>query len=118
MKTTLTLLLGFFLFSFSACKKDTGSNHAVSFVEPFGTANGNGEYTIEGTVSSPVRLDKIILTKQGQSTPFIEDVTTAKNKTEHTFSYQVNGIIQDTYVLMDIYNLEDGKSTTKFLIKK
>jgi len=118
MKTTLALLAFSFLFAFASCKKDSGSNHAVSFIEPSGTANGNGEYTIEGQIISPVALDKIILTKQGQSAPFLEDATTAKNKTDHTFSYQVTGITQDTYIIMDFYNLQGGKSTSKFLIKK
>jgi hypothetical protein len=118
MRTLLILFAFSFLFTTTSCKKDTAADHQVSFVEPVGTANGNGEYTIEGQIISPVRLDKIILTKQGQSTPFIEDVTTAKNKTEHTFSYQVTSITQDTYIVMDFYNLEGGKSTSKFLIKK
>jgi len=118
MKTALALFAFLTLFSFQSCKKDTGSQHQVTFAESVGIANNNGEYTIEGLVTSPVRLDKILLTKQGQSTPFIEDNTTAKNKTEHTFSYQVTGITADTYIIMDIYNLEGGKSTSKFLIRK
>ena len=118
MKTTLALLAFSLLFTFSSCKKDSGDNHLVSFAEPSGMANINGEYTIEGQITSPVRLDKIVLTKEGQSTPFLEDATTAKNKTEHTFAYHVTGITQDTYILMDFYNLDGGKSTSRFLIRR
>jgi hypothetical protein len=97
MKTALVLFASLWLLATTSCKKDTGADHQISFIEPSGTANGNGEYTIQGQITSPVRLDRVLLTKQGQSTPFIEDNTTAKNKTEHTFSYQVTGIMQDTY---------------------
>lgn len=118
MKTTFLLLAFSFLFTFSSCKKDTGADHKVSFAEAIGKANANGEYTIEGQINSPIRLDKITLTKEGQSAPFLEDATTAKNKTEHTFAYQVTGITQDTYIVMDFYNQEGGKSTSKFLIRR
>lgn len=118
MKTTLAVLAFSFLFIFSSCKKDSGEQHQVSFSEPAGKANANGEYTIEGAISSPVRLDKILLTKEGQQAPFLEDATTAKNKTEHTFAYQVTGITQDTYVIIDFYNLDGGRSTSKFLIRR
>ena len=118
MKTIFTLLAFSFLFAVTSCKKDTGDDHQVSFAEPAGKANANGEYTIEGQIISPVRLDKILLTKEGQPAPFLEDATTAKNKTEHTFAYQVTGITQDTYVVIDFYNLDGGKSTSKFLIRR
>lgn len=118
MKTTLLLLAFSFLFATTSCKKDSGNDHKVTFTEPTGRANANGEYTIVGQIITPVRLDKIVLTKEGQSAPFLEDATTAKNKTDHTFAYLVTGITQDTYVILDFYNLDGGKSTSKFLIRK
>lgn len=101
-----------------SCKKNVSDVHQVTFIEPFGTANVNGEYTIQGHISSSVRLDKIELIKQGQSNPFITDNTTAKNKMEHTFSYQVFGVNQDTWINLDVYDMEGRKTTSKFQIRK
>ena len=118
MKTqAFALLLCSSLF-FAACSKDTGSQHNVTFSESEGIANNNGEYTMQGTITSPIKMDKILLTKEGQSAPFISDTTTAKNKTEHTYSYQVTGITQNTYIRIDVYNMEGGKSSSQFLIKR
>src|SRR5688572_14045406 len=103
---------------FIACSKDTGSDHNVSFSESEGIANNNGEYTMQGTITSPVKMDEIYLTKEGQAAPFIMDTTTAKNKTEHTYSYQVTGITQNTYIRIDVFNIEGGKSSSQFLIKR
>ncbi len=106
------------LFFLSSCKKDSGDRHQASFAEAAGKANANGEYTTERQIVSPVRLDKITLTKEGHPEPFLEDAATAKNKAEHTFAYQVTGITQDTSVIMDFYHPDGGKSTSKFLIRR
>lgn len=102
-----------------SCKKDTTVPH-LSFTSNIaeGTANVSGEYTITGHISSAVRLEKVILTKEGQSTPFLLDESTAKNKNEYDFSYLVTGITANTYISIDVYDQGGGKITQRFLIKK
>ncbi len=104
---------------FASCKKEsaapllTFSNNMTE-----GTANNAGEFTIAGHISSVVRLDKVTLTKEGESTPFFTDESTAKNKNEYDYSYLVTGITANTYIIIDVYNQEGGKATSRFLIKK
>jgi hypothetical protein len=38
--------------------------------------------------------------------------------TEYDFSYLVTGIAANTYIVLDAYNQEGGKTTARFLIKK
>ena len=106
-------------FFFVSCKKE-GTNPQLTFnnnvVE--GTANASGEYTMTGHISSATRLDKVVLTKEGQSTPFLVDDSTAKNKNEYDFSYKVTGITANTYIIVDIFDQGGGKVTQRFLIKK
>ena len=111
---TLTAML-----FFVSCKKESVSPQ-LTFTNNVleGSANSSGEYTITGHISSPVRLDKVILTKEGQATPFFVDESTAKNKTEYDFSYLVTGITANTYIVIDIYDQEGGKISQRFLIKK
>ena len=120
MKTKSLLLMAFTaMFFFVSCKKDvtnpqlTFSNNATE-----GTANASGEYTITGHISSGVRLEKVLLTKEGQSTAFLIDESTAKNKNEYDFSYLVTGITANTYIVIDVYDQGGGKVTQRFLIKK
>jgi hypothetical protein len=122
MKTTAYLLLAFTaVLFFISCKKDSpntppGLTFTGNVTE--GTANAAGEYTLTGHISSAARLDKVVLTKEGQSGPFLTDDTTAKNKTEYDFSYLITGITSNTYIVMDIYDQQGVKVTQRFLIKK
>lgn len=101
---------------FVSCKKDTPQlNFSNNLTE--GTAT-NGEYTITGHITSAARLLKVTLTIEGQTTPFLVDETTAKNKNEYDFSYLVTGITANTYILVDAYDQAGGKITLRFLIKK
>jgi len=111
-------LLSFLAFFFVSCKKEAAKPH-LSFTNNIaeGTANANGEYTITGHLSSPVRLDKVVLTKDGQTTPFLVDESTAKNKNEYDFSYLVTGITANTSIIIDAYDQGGGKVTYQFLIK-
>ncbi len=120
MKNKLFLLTAIaVLFLVASCKKDNAAPQIVfsnNIAE--GTASNAGEFTIAGHLSSVVRLDKVTLTKEGAATPFFTDESTAKNKTEYDFSYLVTGITANTYIVLDAYNQEGGKTTARFLIKK
>lgn len=117
-KSLLLMALSAILF-FASCKKASISPQ-LSFSNNMaeGTANNAGEFTITGHISSVVRLDKVMLTIEGQSTPFLTDESTAKNKNEYDYSYLVTGITANTYIILDVYNQEGGKSSAKFLIRK
>lgn len=113
----LTAIAG--LFFVASCKKESAAPQIV-FVNNMaeGTASNAGEFTIAGHISSVVRLDKVTLTKEGEPTPFFTDESTAKNKNEYDFTYLVTGITANTYIVLDAYNQEGGKTTGRFLIKK
>ena len=101
----------------SSCSKDDAAPlPTITFTQTEGTANSQGEYTVTGHIHSDVRLDKVIITKAGSTTPFITDDTTAKNKNEYDFAYLITGITADTYIRVDIYNQANGKTTVQFLI--
>jgi hypothetical protein len=104
---------------FSSCKKER-TNLKLTFTNNMteGTANANGEYTITGHISSAIRIDRVVLTKEGQATAFLTDDSTVKNKTEYDFSYPVTGITANTYILIDVFDQSGGKITMRFLIKK
>lgn len=104
----------------TSCKKDNGSAIQVAFAGNVveGTANANGEYTLTGHISSKVSLNKVTLTKQGQSAPFLTDESTAKNKNEYDYSYLITGITSNTTIIMDVYDQNGGKNSAQFLIKK
>ena len=118
MKTKSFFLMAltamFFLVS---CKKEV-TNPQLTFTNNIveGTANASGEYTITGHISSAVQLTKVVLTKEGQSTPFLVDESTAKNKNEYDFSYLVTGITVNTYIIIDAFDQGGGKITQRFLI--
>ena len=118
MKSFLVMALTAAFF-FVSCKKE-GTNPQLTFTNNIveGTANAGGEYTITGHISSAVRIDKVVLTKEGQTTPFLVDESTAKNKNEYDFSYLVTGITANTYIIIDVYDQSGGKVTLRFLIKK
>lgn len=118
IKSYLLLSVIFFSF-FASCKKDV-SLPQLTFTNNIneGTANASGEYTITGHISSFVRLDKVIVTKEGQSSYFILDESTAKNKNEYDFSYLITGITANTYIIIDVYDQNGGKTSYRFLIKK
>lgn len=105
--------------TFVSCKKD-GALPAVTFTGNVaeGTADNNGEFHLTGRISSTVRLDKVTLTKQGQSTPFLIDESEAKNKNEYDFAYHITGITTHTTIVMDIFNQEGNKVTRTFTIHK
>ena len=113
---TLAVFATILLFS---CKKE-GTNPQFTFTNNItqGSANSSGEYTIIGHISSVARLDKVVLTKEGQATSFLVDEATAKNKNEYDFSYLVIDINADTYIRIDAYDQEGGKMTQRFLITK
>ncbi len=118
IKSFLLIALTGILF-FVSCKKESISPQ-ISFSNNVveGTANASGEFTITGHISSQVRLDKVVLTKEGQATPYLVDESTAKNKMEYDFSYLVTDITANTFIIIDIYDQEGGKITQRFLIKK
>ena len=71
-----------------------------------------------GHISSQVSLAKVTLTKQGQADALMVDESTAKNKNEFDYSYLIAGINTNTTIIMDVYDLDGGKTTAQFLIKK
>ena len=99
------------------CSKDSPKPvPSITFTQAEGKAVG-GQYTMTGTITSSVVLLKVILTKEGDTTPFITDDSTAKNKTSYTYSYLITGITKDTNILIDIYDQNNTKTSSKFLIK-
>ncbi len=120
MKTKVILALSFAALLFLAsCSKDN-KNPQLTFTNNTteGQANANGEYTITGTLVSDINLQKVTLTKEGQNNPFLVDDTEAKNKNTYGFSYLVTGINANTYIILDAYNQDGGKTTARFCIKK
>ena len=120
MKTKLFALLSLAaLLFFSSCSKDN-DEPKFAFINNVteGQANPSGEYTITGTLTSEVNLDKVTLTKEGQNNPFFVDESEAKNKNTYSFVYPVTGINSDTYIILDAYDQDGGKTTAKFLIRK
>ena len=107
----------FIAVSVLSCSKDSPKPiPAITFTQAEGKAV-NGQYTITGTITSSIALLKVILTKEGDTTPFITDDTTAKNKTSYTYSYLITGITKDTNILIDIYDQNNTKTSSKFLIR-
>lgn len=121
MKTKLLLLFSVVIFLFAtSCKKESTSAPQVSFTNNVtqGTANANGDYTLTGHISSQVSLSQVVLTKQGQTSAFMTDATTAKNKLQYDYSYLITGITTSTTIIMDVYDQQGGKTTVQFLINK
>ena len=117
MKFFIAMALVFTLGFLNSCSNsDAAAPPTISFSQPQGTANVQGEYTMTGHIHSDVRLNKVILTKEGASAPFLIDDSTAKNKTDYDYSYLVTGITAPTYIVIDIYNMSDQKTTARFLI--
>ena len=108
-------LAGIFL---NSCSKDNNTLPTITFNQAEGTANSQGEYTLNGNIRSDVRLAKVIITKEGSTTPFLTDDSTAKNKNDYNFTYLITGITANTTLIIDVYNQENGKSTFRFLIRK
>lgn len=112
---------------FLSCKKDDDAPApSITFDEIEGVADNQGNYLLTGTILSDVLLDKVILTKEGTVSPNLTiagesntytDDSTAKNKNEYDFSYQITGVVANTYIIMDLYDQDGGKKTIKFLIK-
>ena len=102
-----------------SCSKDDApaTVPAITFSKAEGKAI-NGVFTITGTITSSVNLLKVVLTKQGESAPFIVDDTTAKNKNSYAYSYLVEGITADTTILIDVYDQNGGKTSVSYLILK
>lgn len=120
----IVLLTGMML---SSCKKDEAPAPNIEFDEIEGVADNQGNYLLTGIIVSEVALDKVILTKEGTVSPDLHiagasntytDDSTAKNKLEYDFAYQIEGVAANTYIVMDIYDKDGGKKTVKFLIKK
>lgn len=111
------LLVAVFAFS---CKKDNPPTPSITITDNLtqGTSNASGEYTLTGLITSSVKLNKVIITKEGDSQPYIIDDSTAKNKLEYNFSYQFTAITKNTNFIIDIYDLNGGVTTIKFLVIK
>jgi hypothetical protein len=120
MKTKILLLLATSFMLFVSCKKDDTDPPVVTFTNSVaeGNANSSGEYTMTGHITSETRLDKVTLTRQGESAAFYLDESTAKNKNEYDYSYLVTGITVNTTIIMDVYDLSGDKTSVEFLIKK
>ena len=119
MKTKSLALMAFTaIFFFISCKKEH-SEPQLTFTNNIaeGTANASGEYTITGHISSAVRLDKVTLTKELSTKPFILDDATPKNKNEYDFSYLVTGITANTCIVIDVYDQGGGELSRRFMIK-
>ncbi len=119
---SLFFLLFAVMISVISCKKDSPAatiptvTFATSILE--GTANASGEFELKGHISSATRLEQVTLTKEGQSTAFIVDNSTAKNKNEYDFVYLVTGITSNTYIIISITDQAGGNKTERYLIKK
>ena len=121
MKTKILFVFAISIVSFfTSCKKNSAPIPQITFTNNVaqGNADVNGEYTLTGHISSAVRLDKVILTKQGQVEPFLTDESTAKNKNEYDYSYLITGITVNTTINMDVYDQDGRKSSAQFLIYK
>ena len=108
------LASGLFL---NSCSKDDASRPTITFNQTEGKANSQGEYIVSGRIQSEIALSKVIITKEGSSTPFLTDDTTAKNKTDYDFAYLITGVTANTYLIIDIYNQANDKTTVRFLIR-
>ena len=120
MKTKLLALLSIVsLLFFASCSKDNNApKFAFSNNVAEGQADANGEYIITGTLTSDVNLEKVTLTKEGANSPSFTDDSEAKNKNTYSFVYLVTGINSNTYVTLDAYDQDGGKTSAKFLIRK
>ncbi|WP_426091749.1 hypothetical protein [Flavobacterium sp. DSR3-2] len=108
------LASGLFL---NSCSKDDAAVPTITFNQTEGKANSQGEYTVSGRIQSEIALSKVIITKEGSNIPFLTDDTTAKNKTDYNFAYLITGVTTNTYVIVDIYNQANDKTTVRFLIR-
>jgi hypothetical protein len=116
-KSIIILAIISITFLATSCSKDEPESiPTITFTQPEGNAV-NGEYRITGTITSSVSLLKVILTKEGTTAPFLIDDTTAKNKNSYPYSYLITGITKDTYIFIDVYDLNNTKISTKFLIR-
>ena len=123
----LLFFISVLVVSISSCKKDDDAAvPSITFTETEGIADNKGEFLLTGTILSEVQLEKVVLTKEGTVSPNLtiageantyNDNSTAKNKTEYEFAYQITGISADTYIVLDIYDQNGTKKTVKFLIK-
>lgn len=112
---TMVLVLTCGIFN-SCSKSDAAALPTITFTQTEGVANAQGEYTLTGHIHSDVRLQKVIITKQGSSTPFLTDDSTAYNKTEYDFSYLITGITASTTIILDIYNQANDKKTVQYVV--
>ena len=116
MKTNVLAILSLAtLLFFTSCSKNDG-DLTLTFAnnQTEGQANASGEYTLTGTLVSEVNLEKVTLTKEGQNNPFLVDDTEAKNKNNYPFSYLITGINSNTYIVLDAYDQDGGKTSAIF----
>jgi hypothetical protein len=116
-KFLMLLMLSGILFLTSCSKDDEPQMNFTNNVAE-GTADNQGDYLITGHISSAVRLDNVYLTREGESTPFYVDESTAKNKNEYDFSWPVTGITANTTISIRVTNQDGGAIVGTFLIKK
>jgi len=104
----------------AGCKRDNISVFDVRFTANYvsGVVNEKGEYTLTGHIFSGVSLSHVSLTWEGDSEPFMTDESTAKNKNEYDFSYQITGITENTTMIMDVYDQIAGRYSTRFFLLK
>lgn len=114
---SLVCVLASGLFLNSCSNNDDAALPTIIFNQTEGKANVLGEYTVSGRIQSEVALSKVIITKEGSSTPFLVDDSTAKNKNDYYFSYLITGVTANTYIVVDIYNQANDKTTVRFLIR-
>lgn len=114
IKLVFVLASGLFL---NSCSKDDAAHPTITFNQTEGKANSQGEYTVSGHILSEVALSRVIITKEGSTTPFLTDDSTAKNKTDYNFAYLITGITANTYLIVDIYNQANDRTTVRFLIR-
>ena len=112
--TVFVLSSGLFL---NSCSNNDATPPTTTFNQTEGKANSQGEYTVSGRIQSEVALSKVIITKEGSTTPFLTDDSTAKNKTDYYFAYLITGITANTYIILDIYDQANNKTTVRFLIR-
>ena len=101
---------------FSCKKSSSTTSPTYTFSQAQGQAVG-GSYTITGNIKATTSLLKVIVTKEGSSTPLITDDSTAKNKNDYDFSYLITGITVDTWIVLTIYDQNSNVTTARFFIK-
>jgi hypothetical protein len=116
IRSILLLFGSAFIFFISCSKKAQTPQITFTNNVSQGTADANGDFTLTGRITSAVALDSVNLTRQGESNPFLSDISTAKNKYQYDYSYLITGITANTTIIMRVYDQHGGINTAQFLI--